>query len=75
MLSCEIGCGTRKKDKNSIGIDIRKTSDVNVIADARNLPFSSESFDNIYSSHTIEHFSHNEVNKVLTEWIRVLKAW
>jgi len=70
---CEIGCGETKQFNNSIGIDMRITGKTDVIADARKLPFKDESFDYIYSSHIIEHFSHEEVESVLIEWIRCLK--
>lgn len=70
-LTLDIGCGERKK--GDIGIDLRKTGAVDVIADARMLPFKDESFDYVYSSHLIEHFSHREVKKVLLEWVRILK--
>ena len=69
----DIGCGERKK-KGCIGLDLRKTSSVNVVADARMLPFRDEAFDHIYSSHLLEHFSHREVKNVLVEWVRVLKT-
>ena len=59
--------------EDSIGIDIRKTKEVDIIADAYKLPFKDRCFDHIYSSHAIEHFPHCEVKEVLREWIRVLK--
>jgi len=68
----DIGCGESAK-KGDIGLDFRKTSSVDVLADARMLPFRDESFDHVYSSHLIEHFSHREVNVVLVEWVRVLR--
>jgi predicted SAM-dependent methyltransferase len=70
-LVLDIGCGENKK--GHIGIDIRETKVVDIVADARFLPFRDESFDSVYSSHTIEHFSHREVKNVLAEWVRVLK--
>lgn len=36
------------------------------------LPFRDGSFDHVFSSHLIEHFSHREVGFVLVEWARVL---
>jgi predicted SAM-dependent methyltransferase len=72
-LICEIGCGERKMFDGSIGVDIRRTAKTDVLADARKLPFKDGCFDHIYSSHVIEHFSHNEIQCVLIEWIRVLK--
>lgn len=68
----DIGCGDNKKA--DIRVDIRKTSSVNILADARKLPFRAESFDYVYSSDVIEHFSHREVGSVLAEWARVLKS-
>lgn len=70
---CEIGCGEKKVMQGSIGIDIRKTDAIDIIADAHNLPFKNNCFHHIYSSHVIEHFSHIKVEDVLQEWIRVLR--
>jgi predicted SAM-dependent methyltransferase len=64
MHGLDIGCGDNKR-MGFIGVD--------VIADARKLPFRDCSFDHVYSSHLIEHFSHQEVKRVLAEWVRVLK--
>lgn len=72
-LILEIGCGGTKVFSNSIGLDIRSVDGVDVVADARKLPFEDEYFDHVYSSHVIEHFSHREVQAVLEEWVRVLK--
>ena len=67
----DIGCGESKK--GDIGLDLRRLDAVDIVADARNLPFRDESFDSVYSSDTIEHFSHREVGNVVVEWVRVLK--
>jgi predicted SAM-dependent methyltransferase len=69
----DIGCGEKKTIEGSIGLDIRKTDVVDVIADGRQLPFSNDYFDHVFSSHVIEHFSHREINNVLQEWVRVIK--
>ena len=71
QLKLDIGCGEVKR--GDIGVDLRKTDSVDIVADARMLPFRDGSFDHVYSSHLIEHFSHREVKSVLDEWIRVLK--
>jgi predicted SAM-dependent methyltransferase len=68
----DIGCGDNKR-VGFIGVDIRRSKAVDVVADARKLPFRDGSFDHVYSSHLIEHFSHREVQSVLAEWVRVLK--
>ncbi|MGD0451271.1 MAG: methyltransferase domain-containing protein [Candidatus Bathyarchaeia archaeon] len=67
----DLGCGELKR--GNIGVDVRKTRSVDVIADLRQLPFKSEAFDHVYSSAVVEHFSHREVQYVLVEWIRILK--
>jgi predicted SAM-dependent methyltransferase len=72
-LILEIGCGDKKVFENSIGLDIRKTPAVDIVADARKLPFPDNRFDHVFSSHIIEHFSHTVIQEVLSEWVRVLK--
>ena len=72
LLLLDIGCGDRKHDA-AIGIDTRRTKAVDIIADAAKLPFKQQVFDHVYSSHTIEHFSHHEIEEVVKEWARVLK--
>jgi len=67
----DIGCGKSKKE-DAIGIDIRRL-DIDIIADAKKIPIKSNTIDHVFSSHLIEHFSHKDVRKVLTEWMRVLK--
>jgi len=70
-MMLDIGCGESKK--GNIGLDLRKLSSVDIVADAHMLPFRAESFDQVYSSAVIEHFSHREVRNVIVEWARVLK--
>lgn len=36
-------------------------------------PVASESVDEIYASHVLEHFGHNEVGSVVQDWVRCLK--
>jgi len=72
MIGIDVGCGNNKK-AGFLGVDIRRTKVVDVLADARNLPFRDESFDYVYSDQVLEHFSHTEVGNVLLEWVRVLK--
>lgn len=72
-VQLEIGCGDRKELEDSLGLDIRRTDSVDIVADARMIPFVDECCDRIYSSHAIEHFGHAEVCSVINEWMRVLK--
>lgn len=55
-------------------LDIRDEGDINIRADARHLPIKDETYDIVFSSHTLEHFAYWEVLNVLAEWIRVLKV-
>lgn len=68
----DVGCG-EKKLVDAIGVDIRRIVGVDVVADARYLPFKNEVFDRVYSSHTLEHISHLELKDAVKEWVRVLK--
>jgi len=72
MLGIDVGCGNTKK-AGFVGVDIRRTKVVDVLADACNLPFRDESFDHVYSDQVLEHFSHTEVGNVVLEWVRILK--
>jgi len=48
--------------------------DVDVVADISDvLPFEDGSADLIYAAHILEHFPHDHVPKMLTEWRRVLR--
>jgi len=69
----EIGCGESKTYGHSLGLDIRRTTETDIIADARSLPFHDDVFDLVFSSHCIEHISHREVRSALSEWVRVLR--
>ena len=53
---------------------VGSTSNVDLDADIRQLDFlESESVDEIYSAHAVEHISYTEIGDVLKEWYRVLK--
>jgi ubiquinone/menaquinone biosynthesis C-methylase UbiE len=72
ITSIDIGCGENKQP-GFLGLDFRMSASVDIVADASMLPFRDESFEHVFSSHTLEHFSHNEVNRVVAEWVRILK--
>jgi ubiquinone/menaquinone biosynthesis C-methylase UbiE len=72
MLMLDVGCGENKY-KGAIGLDSRKTKFVDVVADANHLPFKTGAFDHLYSSNTIEHFSHKDVHEILNGWVRCLR--
>lgn len=77
-LTLNIGCGERTfqeypKEHHCINYDIRLLEKVNVLGDARCLPFSDETFDYILASDIIEHFPIAQTASILKEWTRVLK--
>ena len=70
----EIGCGERKQDPNSIGIDIVDGEAVDIVADAsRGLSFlPDECVDEVHAYHVIEHFP--DTVQTMQEIYRVLKS-
>ena len=69
----DIGCGNNKR-KGFVGIDLDKKTNPDIVASALNLPFDSNSVDEVYSSHLVEHFSPEEAQKFFDEIYRVLKS-
>lgn len=57
-----------------VSFDIREDVKPDVICDVRHLPVPAETFDIVFSSHTLEHFGWVNADKVLKEWSRVLKV-
>lgn len=76
-LIADIGCGTHSpyfKEGFPIRMDIREEVKPNIICDIRQIPEPDCKYDIVYSSNTLEHFSHRGVLKVLMEWLRILKV-
>jgi predicted SAM-dependent methyltransferase len=71
-MKLEIGCGKRPKP-GFVTCDIRHTTGVNVVCDARQLPFADDSIDAIYSRHLIEHFTLKDALALFVEWNRTLR--
>jgi predicted SAM-dependent methyltransferase len=72
----DLGCGeiaTVLKDGLPVRVDMRDDVNADYRCDVRSLPFATESFDVVFSSHTLEHFEHKQISSVLDEWVRVLK--
>lgn len=71
MRVIDLGCG-QKKYNNSIGLDIKKSCNPDVVADVdSNLPFRNNSFNLIYSEFLVEHI-HNVFHLIEECW-RILK--
>lgn len=59
----------------TVTFDIRPEARPDVLCDiSKRLPVDNEIFDIIYSSHTLEHFGWNFIDKILKEWCRTLKV-
>jgi predicted SAM-dependent methyltransferase len=69
-----VGVGdTCPKQKGYLNIDIRPLPNIDVVTDAKNLPFEDEEHDGIESRNLVEHFSRFEIDALFKEWARVLK--
>jgi len=76
-LIADIGSGPVSPyfaDGESISFDIREEAKADVVCDVRYLPVPAQTFDIVFSSHTLEHFGWTNVDKVLREWCRILKV-
>lgn len=71
-MKIDFGCGLNKKE-GYIGVDLRRVEGVDFVCDIEKerLPFDTESVDEIYTSHTLEHISN--IIGCMNEFFRVLK--
>ena len=72
MLKLHVGCGG-VNIPGYINIDIQNGPAVEIIADARDLPFEHCSANTIYSCCVLEHFSRHEWISVLAHWFDILE--
>jgi len=68
-----IGCGKNILPRPFYNLDILKQKNVDYVSPAYPLKFKSNTFELVYASHILEHFHKNDTQKVLNEWVRVLK--
>lgn len=68
--SVNLGCGEDIRP-GYCNVDVRAITDVDVIADLRDLPFEAGAFSEALAQDVLEHFW--KPTSVLTEWRRVLK--
>jgi predicted SAM-dependent methyltransferase len=72
-LHLHLGCGT-KYLSGFVNIDANPRQRLDVWLDVRcGLPFATASVDSAYSTHMVEHFYPDELGRLLTECVRVLK--
>jgi len=69
----EIGAGNNPQKEGWIHQDIRQLDGIDLVCDAKQLPFKDSELEDVFSSHVIEHFGWREVRIVLIEWLRVLE--
>jgi SAM-dependent methyltransferase len=80
LKGIDVGCGPVRiseqeqyKDYDILRVDLDEQWEPDYRADISKLPFDTNQFDLVYSSHTLEHFPRNKTCEVLDEWVRVLK--
>lgn len=73
MTKLHLGCGKRYIP-GFVHIDVVEYDHIDHVTSIDNLSvFEDNSVDLIYNCHVLEHFKRREVNRVLSEWYRVLK--
>ena len=72
MKKLHLGSGV-KRIPGFINVDLDPNVNPDVLSDLRQLPFETDSIDEIYACAVIEHFGRHEQLSVLKEWNRVLK--
>ena len=72
-IRVNLGCG-EKPLPEYINIDARELPEVDIIADARNIPFAKESLLEIASAHLVEHFREHQLRtRILSYWKSLLQ--
>lgn len=69
-MKLNLGSGGRNID-GYVSVDLAKADVIHDLSEP--LPFENESADEIVAFHVIEHFWRWEVERVLADWVRVLK--
>jgi len=67
----EIGAGDKPRE-GYVHFDIRKLEGIDVVGDARKLPFEDKSFGEVFSRFFLEHLPRADAKKALKEMLRVL---
>ena len=70
----DLGCGTSPYSKyfpNRVGMDLKKSQDINLVGDAHRLPFKEEIFDIVLATEVLEHLKNPQI--AINEMGRVLK--
>ena len=68
-MKVDLACGNNKKGEDWIGIDIVQTPSVDIVHDLNIYPWpiETESVDEVYCSHYIEHIPHDNIKSILNK--------
>ncbi|NWG09186.1 MAG: class I SAM-dependent methyltransferase [Nitrososphaerales archaeon] len=72
----DFGAGDNPDPRANVTVDIRPLKHKrkeHVMADLRHPPFRPGSLDMLVSFHTLEHFSHREVEEIFSRWVGTVK--
>ena len=76
LKGVDLGCGTAGQKIEGVHlmrVDIREDVNPDFRCNVAQTPFATGEFDLVYSSHVLEHFPRQEAERVLDEWVRLLK--
>ena len=72
LRAVNLGAGDNKTPEQ-VTVDLRAETNPDIVADVSEpLPFPDGRFDEVYSSHTLEHISWQKTRAALKEWVRIL---
>ncbi len=71
-LKLDLGSSTGRVAPDYTTVDLH-APEADVKADLGTLPYETDSVDEIWASHCLEHIEWERVSEVLAEWLRVLK--
>src|SRR6266481_9675992 len=70
----EIPISFEPPEWTEVRLDIDPEVSPDIVSDITNMPsVASDSYDGLFTSHTVEHLYPNQVRDALTEFVRVLK--
>jgi GT2 family glycosyltransferase/predicted SAM-dependent methyltransferase len=70
----EVGAGDSPHRPSYLHFDVRGVPGLDVVGDAKSLPFATGVVDEIYCAHMLEHLSYEDGKRFLAETSRVLKV-
>jgi predicted SAM-dependent methyltransferase len=71
-MKINLGCGGHKK-YGYINIDLNKAFEPDVVMDVTKLDYKDNEIEEVLAYHILEHFNYDSAQKIVGEWLRVLK--